>query len=435
MIEIYYFTKNMDNDRTIAISKFNEKNFDEAIELLNHLLMRQQIFIEDINMLGLSYFHTEEYESALITFLEIFKYSSNIPFVRTNIAKTLWMIGIKKKTEVKEQIKVLKEALSFDSSCYEIWYHLAQLYIKKNNLKHALYCIQTSARLNSDDIEVQMTLGKISKMNVRYVDAMNAFKYAYDKQPENEEAKTEYEAMQTQVNLPPTNKIEIGRIMYYYRNIQKICDHIYIGSGLASQTLKTLKKNNITHVLNVSAEITNAFENSSEISLIYKSEPFADLVDADIIKTGILERCLEFINNVIENNGNVLVHCAAGMSRSGAIIIGYLMRTRKISFKEALIDVRKVRQCISPNSGFTKQLIDYFDEITKQEQLRQAINIIPQNKLTMEEDMIAIHDVVVSKQSQQTKTILPLQSQVSTIREITSINDVVIAKLMRKLYK
>ena len=42
------------------------------------------------------------------------------------------------------------------------------------------------------------------------------------------------------------------------------------------------------------------------------------------------------MNNFIENGlkqGNVLVHCAAGVSRSASAIIAYLMKYKKISFE------------------------------------------------------------------------------------------------------
>jgi hypothetical protein len=52
----------------------------------------------------------------------------------------------------------------------------------------------------------------------------------------------------------------------------------------------------------------------------------------------------------------VLVHCIQGVSRSGAIIVAYLMRTKSIDYESALALAQKSRSIITPNSGFADQL-------------------------------------------------------------------------------
>ncbi|PWN37451.1 phosphatases II [Meira miltonrushii] len=54
--------------------------------------------------------------------------------------------------------------------------------------------------------------------------------------------------------------------------------------------------------------------------------------------------------------GTVLVHCHAGISRSVAIVLAYLMHMRKISVQDALNLVRSRRSIADPNSGFMHQL-------------------------------------------------------------------------------
>lgn len=41
----------------------------------------------------------------------------------------------------------------------------------------------------------------------------------------------------------------------------------------------------------------------------------------------------------MENADKVLVHCAAGKSRSVSMVIAYLMKTKKLSYFSALNDV------------------------------------------------------------------------------------------------
>lgn len=53
--------------------------------------------------------------------------------------------------------------------------------------------------------------------------------------------------------------------------------------------------------------------------------------------------------------GKVFVHCAMGVSRSGALVLAYLMICQGLSLTEAIVAVRLNRD-IGPNSGFLEQL-------------------------------------------------------------------------------
>ena len=61
----------------------------------------------------------------------------------------------------------------------------------------------------------------------------------------------------------------------------------------------------------------------------------------------------------ILNGRNVLVHCDQGVSRSGSIVISYLMKSLNLSFKDARKLARKSRSAIRPNDGFIKQLMEF----------------------------------------------------------------------------
>lgn len=58
-------------------------------------------------------------------------------------------------------------------------------------------------------------------------------------------------------------------------------------------------------------------------------------------------------------SGCVLVHCNAGISRAASIIIGYLMKTEKMSFSDGFWYVKGKRPVVHPNAGFVDQLRDY----------------------------------------------------------------------------
>lgn len=54
--------------------------------------------------------------------------------------------------------------------------------------------------------------------------------------------------------------------------------------------------------------------------------------------------------------GTVLVHCAQGVSRSAAVLVGYLMHHTRISYTEALAKAQQARSVVNPNEGFVLQL-------------------------------------------------------------------------------
>lgn len=58
-------------------------------------------------------------------------------------------------------------------------------------------------------------------------------------------------------------------------------------------------------------------------------------------------------------DGVVLIHCNAGVSRAAAIVIGFLMTFEEMEFTRALSLVKSARPSICPNPGFVEQLRAY----------------------------------------------------------------------------
>lgn len=65
------------------------------------------------------------------------------------------------------------------------------------------------------------------------------------------------------------------------------------------------------------------------------------------------EQCCQFID---DTPGAVLVHCAAGVSRSATLVIAYLMKRKGMPFLEAYSFVKERRPIIRPNEGFLIKL-------------------------------------------------------------------------------
>jgi protein-tyrosine phosphatase len=131
----------------------------------------------------------------------------------------------------------------------------------------------------------------------------------------------------------------------------EIIPNLYLGSMEAeSVDYKKLQQRNITHVL------TSGFglQRHHETNLKYHKIGAVDVSFYNIVND--LPKCIEFIESALESDGAILVHCAAGVSRSASIVIGYLMQKNQWKFSEALNEVRKKRKIVNPNYGFRNQL-------------------------------------------------------------------------------
>jgi hypothetical protein len=70
------------------------------------------------------------------------------------------------------------------------------------------------------------------------------------------------------------------------------------------------------------------------------------------------------IHAVIQDGGNVLVHCVAGVSRSATICLAYLTKYHFRSLRAAYHLMCEKRPMVRPNLGFWRQLIHY-EQLTK----------------------------------------------------------------------
>ncbi|KAJ7976589.1 putative Dual specificity protein phosphatase [Quillaja saponaria] len=96
-----------------------------------------------------------------------------------------------------------------------------------------------------------------------------------------------------------------------------------------------------------------------DLKLVRMAVPMRDTESEDLLD--YLDVCLDFIDRS-RKEGSVLVHCFAGVSRSAAIVIAYLMRTEHLPQEDALESLRKSCEFVCPNDGFLEQL-QMFEEM------------------------------------------------------------------------
>lgn len=95
--------------------------------------------------------------------------------------------------------------------------------------------------------------------------------------------------------------------------------------------------------------------------IVYQTQEFRDLPDFPIFYG--FERATEFIDKARQANGCVLVHCNAGISRSAAVVMAYLIKTEGMTVNKAFSYLRSKRPPTCPNPGFMIQLESYYTSI------------------------------------------------------------------------
>ncbi|CAF1160084.1 unnamed protein product [Didymodactylos carnosus] len=147
----------------------------------------------------------------------------------------------------------------------------------------------------------------------------------------------------------------------------KILNGLYIGNEQNAADTQLLSDEQITHIVNVTQHLPCY---SSELN--YYHLPVDDSNKQNLID--YFDKAYMFILNAIENNKKVLVHCQAGISRSPAIVIGFLMKYLNMCMNDAYDLVKQKRSIISPNFGFLGQLLEYEKKL-KQYQINNAASI------------------------------------------------------------
>jgi protein-tyrosine phosphatase len=74
----------------------------------------------------------------------------------------------------------------------------------------------------------------------------------------------------------------------------------------------------------------------------------------------VFEDSNKFIDDAFENNGNILIHCMMGRSRSVTIVAAYLINNFGMNVDEILSLMKSKRNIIEPNKYFEKQLRNYY---------------------------------------------------------------------------
>uniref|UniRef100_A0A0V0GA96 Putative dual specificity phosphatase n=1 Tax=Triatoma dimidiata TaxID=72491 RepID=A0A0V0GA96_TRIDM len=155
------------------------------------------------------------------------------------------------------------------------------------------------------------------------------------------------------------------------RTMQEIIPGVFLGpySAAMRSKLNDLKSNGITHIVCVRHTLEAQFIRANFLDHFkYLILDIADSATQNIIQHFSAVR--DFIDDTLEHGGKVLVHGNAGISRSAALVLAYVMEKYGLPIKDAYDLVQQRRFCINPNDGFMAQLRE-FEPIYKAQRILQ----------------------------------------------------------------
>lgn len=131
---------------------------------------------------------------------------------------------------------------------------------------------------------------------------------------------------------------------------------LYISNVSVATKTSLLRSKKIAHVINLCADlgVTQAiYSDDIELTLI----PAIDMDGYDILQH--LDVVMARLEEASRNGTGVLVHCAAGINRSGALVVAAYMKHTQTPLLKAVAHVKDRRRYLLWNPDFRRQLVEW----------------------------------------------------------------------------
>jgi len=177
--------------------------------------------------------------------------------------------------------------------------------------------------------------------------------------------------------------------------ISKINDYLFVGSLQGAKDLTILKKYGITDIINISSiRDTNFYKGEFK----YNTIDIKDSQEEDIKR--FFPTLVQYIENIRNEQGKVLIHCYAGISRGPTVAMSYLIWKQELSYQEAYKVVKDARGAICPNAGFVYKLLEWEIECKKERQ---------EKRLVQEKELVEYHKVsIIQEKNLQKQVVIEL---------------------------
>ena len=132
-----------------------------------------------------------------------------------------------------------------------------------------------------------------------------------------------------------------------------LIDHIYIGNAEDARDMELLRRQEIGVVINLT-EVPGP---------IYDGVDYFQLNQADNapVPTGTIDLFFEFLDSLSDHRP-VLIHCAAGISRTAAFTAALLVRRYGMSWEGALSLIKEKRACCNPSPVLVESLLRHLND-------------------------------------------------------------------------
>ncbi|XP_059607779.1 dual specificity protein phosphatase 15 isoform X2 [Phlebotomus argentipes] len=134
--------------------------------------------------------------------------------------------------------------------------------------------------------------------------------------------------------------------------MNKVLPGLYVGNYRDSKDPQQLDRHGITHILAIHDSPRRLHPDKHYLCVMAADTPDQNLSQYFTV-------CNDFIHAARLRDGNVLIHCLAGMSRSVTVAVAYIMSVTPLTWREALKVVRAGRAVANPNLGFQNQLQEF----------------------------------------------------------------------------
>ena len=144
----------------------------------------------------------------------------------------------------------------------------------------------------------------------------------------------------------------------------KIYDFLYLGDCANADDLETMDEMGFTHVINCAPRyVPTGLEFYAPSTKVVEYIEFnaEDANDYNMMQH--FPDAYDFIEGARKNKGKVLIHCVAGINRSGLLATAYYMVREMVGPITATRFVRSQRLSVLINKEFMKQLVQHASNV------------------------------------------------------------------------
>jgi diacylglycerol kinase family enzyme/protein-tyrosine phosphatase len=139
--------------------------------------------------------------------------------------------------------------------------------------------------------------------------------------------------------------------------IQQINEHLFLACRLFPSDIDSLRESNVTAILDVTCEFDGLEWTSTQEDIHYLNIP---VLDHRVPTRSQLNQAINWIHKHINQNRNVVVHCALGRGRSVFIMAAYLLsQNKQADVHHVLASIKETRETANLNKHQRRHLVKY----------------------------------------------------------------------------